>query len=99
MFNKLKQFKNLRSQAKQLRGTLADELAEGSAAFGKVRVTMDGNQETRSVSIDPELLAPDKKEKLESSMKEAINDAVKKVQQVMARKMRDSNIDFSAFNK
>ena len=90
MFNKLKQFKELRNQAKQIKGTLAQESAEGSAEWGKVKVKMNGNQEVLEVEIDPELLNADNKKKLESAIKEATNDAVKKVQRIMAEKMKES---------
>lgn len=89
MFNKLKQFKDLRDKAKGLQNVLAGEKIEATAAFGKIKLVMDGNQTVQSVSIDPELLSPDKKEKLESGVKEVCNDAIKKVQRVMAAKMKE----------
>ena len=60
MFNKLKQFKDLRDQAKQMKDALAQEEAEGSAEWGKVKIKINGNQEVLSVNIDPELLTADK---------------------------------------
>ncbi|OGF31967.1 nucleoid-associated protein, YbaB/EbfC family [Candidatus Falkowbacteria bacterium RIFOXYD2_FULL_35_9] len=86
MFNKLKNFKELRDQAKQLQSQLSTETAEGSGAWGKVKVIMNGNQEVQSVIIEPEMLAD--KEKLEGALKEAINDAIKKIQRIMAMKMQ-----------
>lgn len=88
MFNKLKQIKDIRNQAKALKEMLDKEQVEGIGAWGKVKVQMNGNQEMISVSVDPEFLAADKKEKLESAIKEATNDAIKKVQKVMAQKMQ-----------
>jgi len=93
MFSKLKQFKDLKDQAKQIQNTLAQETAEGSADWGKVKIQMNGNQEIISVNIDPELLTNDNKEKLESAIKEATNDAVKKVQKIMAEKMQQSGFN------
>lgn len=90
MFSKLKQFKNLRNQAKQIKDTLSQETAEGSADWGKVKVKMNGNQEVLSVEIDPELLNTDNKDKLEAAVKEATNEAVKKIQRIMAEKMKES---------
>lgn len=86
MFNKLKQFKEMRSQAKTLQNTLAEEKVEASAAWGKIKMTMNGNQEVQAVQIDPELLG--NKEKLENAVKEVTNEAVKKVQKIMAEKVR-----------
>jgi DNA-binding YbaB/EbfC family protein len=88
MFNKLKQVKDMRDKAKKLQGMLAEENVEASAAWGKVKVVMDGNQSVQSVEIDPEMLSD--KRKLEDAMKDAYNDAVKKAQKMMVDKMRKS---------
>ncbi len=88
MFSKLKQFKELRDQAKKIQGALKDVAVEGSGAWGKVKVQMNGTQEVQSISIDPELLGEGGKSKLESAMKEAFNDALKKAQRRMAETMK-----------
>jgi len=85
MFNKLKQIQDLKSQANQIKKALADESVEGSGAWGKVKVIMDGNQEVKKIEIADELLTD--KAKLASATIEATNDAIKKVQKVMAQKM------------
>lgn len=87
MFNKLKQFQDLKNRAKQLQEALAQEMAEGSAGWGKVKVTVNGNQEVLGVSIDQ--AAMDDKAKLESMLKEAMNDGLKKIQAKMATKLKD----------
>ncbi|MDD5567179.1 MAG: YbaB/EbfC family nucleoid-associated protein [Patescibacteria group bacterium] len=88
MFEKLKQYKDLRDKAKQLK----DELSQESVVveFNGVHVVMDGNQEVLRVEIDPPLLAPDQKEKLELACREAFNQALKKIQRLMAEKIRSS---------
>lgn len=85
MFNKLKQIQDLKSQANQIKKALSEETVEGSGAWGKVKVIMDGNQEVKKIEIADELLSD--KLKLESAVIEATNDAIKKVQRVMAQKM------------
>lgn len=97
MFNKLKQFKDLRDTAKELKNSLSEEIIEGSGGWGKVKIKIDGNQEVKSVEIDPEYLNPDKKEKLQSDIKDAFNDGIKKIQKVMAEKMKNSDLDLSKF--
>jgi DNA-binding YbaB/EbfC family protein len=87
MFDKLKQIKNLQSQAKQLKEILANEDVEGIAAFGKVKITMDGNQKVLSVSIDPELSS--QRESLQMALAEAFNDATDKVHKLIAEKLKD----------
>jgi hypothetical protein len=89
MFSKLKQFKDLRQQAKDWQGKMAVETVTTNAAFGKVKLTLNGNLEMTEVQIDPELLAPDKKDKLQVAIKDAHNDAIKKIQRIMAMKIRE----------
>lgn len=82
MFNKLKQFKDLRSQAKQMQNALAVE----STTLEKngVRLTMNGNLEITELVINENL----HKESLERIIKDLTNEAVKKTQRIMAEKMR-----------
>lgn len=89
MFSKLKQFKDLRDKAKKIQSALATESVEGTAAWGKVKVVVDGNQAVTAVVIDAELLRPEKKSDLESAIKDAANDAVKKAQRKMVEKMKE----------
>jgi len=89
MFNKLKQFKDLRSQAKQMQDVLAQETVYADSAGGKVQVVMDGNQHVNGVTIDPELLTPDRKTDVERGVQDAVNSAVKKAQMAMAKKARE----------
>lgn len=88
MFNKIKDLKNLKDQASQMKTMLAEETINANAVHDKVNIIMDGNQEVLNVEIDQELLTPDKKEDLEKGIKNATNDAVKKAQRVMAQKMQ-----------
>ena len=87
MFNKLKQFRDLRSQAKSLQNTLSEE--KTTVSSGGVSVTMDGNLRIINIDISAELLNPDKKEKLQNAIKDACDEALKKMQKVMAMKVRE----------
>ncbi|MDP3995600.1 MAG: YbaB/EbfC family nucleoid-associated protein [Patescibacteria group bacterium] len=86
MFNKLKQFKDLRNQAKTLQSALAEETVE--AEKGGVKIIMNGNQEITSVTVSPELLSPNKKQEIESAIKDANSAAIDKAKRVMAKKMQ-----------
>ena len=83
MFNKLKQYKDLRSQAK----TMQDSLSEESITMEKkgVKIVMDGNMKVKSMEIQDNL---DKKTIEEASI-ECFNEAVKKTQKIMAQKMQE----------
>jgi nucleoid-associated protein EbfC len=87
MFNKIKAVKDLRSQAKEMQNQMSEITDEGSSAWGKVKIKIDGNQNVLNVSIDDEMMSD--KAKLEEAMIEAFNDAVKKIQKKMALKMKE----------
>jgi len=87
MFSKIKAIKNLRDQAKQMQNTMEEVVATGEAAWGKLKITLNGNQRVLGVEIADELLA--NKTKLEEAIKEAFADATKKIQREMAGKMKD----------
>lgn len=91
MFNKIKELKNLRDQAKKIKTSLAEETVHAESLGGKINIIMDGNMEILTVEINPELLQSDQKETLENGIKEASNSAVKKAQQAMAKKMQGMN--------
>ena len=89
MFNKLKQFKDMRDQAKTMQSALEKESVTVKSAGDKVILSMDGNLMMTGLAIDEELLDPSKKEKLQDAIKEAHKDAIKKIQRIMAMKMKE----------
>jgi DNA-binding protein YbaB len=89
MFSKLKQFKDLREQGKKLQGALSGESVTAKTFGDKVTLTVDGNLGITNLVIDPEVLSPDKKVKLENAIKEAHSDAMKKMQRIIAGKMQE----------
>jgi DNA-binding YbaB/EbfC family protein len=86
MFQKLKQFKDIRDKAKSLQAELEKESVEGSSSRGKVKVTMDGTQKILKVDIDESALSD--RSKLEEHVKEAFNDAHKRIQAKVVEKMK-----------
>jgi len=87
MFSKLKQFQDLRSRAKTVQSALEKETAEGSAGWGKVKVTVNGNQRLTNVTIADEAMSD--KAKLQDLIKDAVNDSMEKMQKLMAGKLKD----------
>lgn len=88
MFSKLKHIKQLKQQGKHMQNELATVIQEGSAAWGKVKITVDGNRELVGISIDETMLSD--KTKLETAIKEAFKDATgMKFQMKLAKKMQE----------
>jgi DNA-binding protein YbaB len=82
MFNKLKQLKDLRDQAKTMQSMLAQESV--TVERSGIIIIMNGNLEITSITIKETL----DNEKLAREMKEGVNDAIKKIQRIMATKMQ-----------
>jgi len=83
MFNKLKQFKDLRSKAKTLQNALADESVEYEKHG--VKIVMNGNMEIKQLTIAPDL----SQDRLASILTEAINETIKQAQRTMAKKVQE----------
>lgn len=92
MLSKLKQFKDLRHQAKTVQNVLAQETAHGSGAGGKVNVVMDGTQKILSLDIDVGLLNAESKKKLEQGVIDALSTANKDIQKMMAKKIQSGEM-------
>ncbi len=92
MFEKLKQFKDLRDQAKMMQNLMAQVTEHHSIKGGKLAAVMDGNFKVLSVSIDPEYLAPEKKAELEAGLTELLSELTPKLQRAVALKMRSSGV-------
>ena len=92
LFSKLKQIQDLRKSAREMKDALSGESALGSALAGKVQITMSGTQEIQNINIDPSLLSPENKERLEKALKDAFEGATKEIQKMLAKKMQSGEL-------
>ncbi len=83
MFNKLKQFKDLRSQAKTMQSALSQETI--TEEKNGVKIVLNGNMEILELKLAEGL----SKEAQEASLKSCFNSALKRAQRVMAKKLQD----------
>jgi len=83
MFNKLKQFKDLRNQAKTLQNALAQESVEYEK--NGIKIIMNGNMEITKLTISTDT----PKDRLENILAETVNETIKRAQKVMAKKVQD----------
>lgn len=95
MFNKLKQFKDLRDQAKKIQKQMEEELLE--VRKDGLRIKINGANEILELDIDDSLML--EKNKLISALKKVFKEAVCDVQKKMAKKMMGSDINFDALKK
>lgn len=83
MFSKLKQFQDLRSQAKTMQNALAQESI--TEEKNGVKVVLNGNMEVTSLTLSDNL----SKNSQEETLKNCFNDAIKRAQRLMAKKLQD----------
>lgn len=95
MFNKLKQFKDLRSQAKQIQNQMEEEVLEVSK--DGITIKLNGANEILDMRIDDKLLQD--KDLLIKIIKNTFKEAMRDMQKRMAKKMMGSNINFDALKK
>ena len=92
MFNKLKEIKDLKKQANDIKNSMAQEAVTGEALGGDIKITMNGNQEIQAVEVSESLLSPGNKEDIERGIKDAFSKANKELQSLMMRKMQSGEI-------
>lgn len=83
MFEKLKQIKDLRSQAKTMQNALSGESA--TVEKNGVKIVINGNLEITELTIPDAMTGKE----ASSVVKDVMNDAVKKVQKIIAQKMQE----------
>lgn len=82
MFEKLKQFRDLRNKAKTIQGVLSEIKIDAESSG--IKLVMDGNQKIQSLIIPENLSSKD----IEKILPPLFNDTIKKVQRIMAEKMQ-----------
>lgn len=93
MFDKLKNMNSLRKQASQMKKSLDAEKITVETYNGRVKMTINGNQDIEELVIDEDVLKPENKSMLEQEVKRAFKDAMKKLQNIMVKKMQSGEID------
>lgn len=86
-FNKIKAIKDLRDQAKTMQSALAQEKIE--IEHKGIKIAMDGNMNIVSFAVSDDLVRVERKKDLEAAIQAAFEECMKKVQRVMAEKMKE----------
>lgn len=84
----MKQAQQLQENMQKMQTELANAEVEGQAAAGLVKVTMTGRHDVKKVEIDPSILSEDKT-MLEDLLAAAVNDAVRRVEELNKSRMTD----------
>jgi DNA-binding protein YbaB len=87
MFSKIKAVRDLRTQAKHMQKVLEEVVEVGTGERGAVTITINGNMQVTQVTVADDAVG--NKGKIESGVKEAVTEAMKKIQKQLAVKMKD----------
>jgi DNA-binding YbaB/EbfC family protein len=85
--NMLRQAQQVQKKMAQVQEELADRTVEATAGGGMVRCVANGRQEVLSLTIDREVVNPDDVEMLQDLVLAAVNEAIKKSQEMVAAEM------------
>lgn len=83
----MKQVQKMQAEMVKIQEALGGMTVEGTAGGGYVTVTANGHQEILSIKIDPEVVNPEDIEMLEDMVLAAVNDAMRKAQELAATEM------------
>jgi DNA-binding YbaB/EbfC family protein len=83
----IQQAQELQARLAKAQKELAEATVEATAGGGAVTVTVTGQQEVKSVKIDPEAINLDDVEMLEDLVLAAVNEAITKSQELAAERM------------
>lgn len=83
----LKQAQKMQQKMQELQEGLATKTAEATAGGGMVTVVVNGKQELVSLKIEKEVIDPNDAGMLQDLVIAAVNEAMKKMQQVIADEM------------
>jgi DNA-binding YbaB/EbfC family protein len=83
----MKQVQKMQADMAAAQDALADSTVEGSAGGGMVKVVVTGSGDVQAVRIAPDVVDPDDVEMLEDLVLAAVNDGLRRAQELAAEKM------------
>ena len=86
-FNPMQQIKVLQEKMAKIQEELATKTVESSAGGGMVTAVMNGRQELVSLKLEPQVVDPEDIEMLQDLIVAAVNDALRKAQELAANDM------------
>ncbi len=87
MNNMLRQAQKMQAEMEKAQTEMEEQIVEASAGGGMVTVKITGKKQLTEVNIKPEAVDPDDVEMLQDLIMVAVNDAIKKTDEMMQEKM------------
>ena len=83
----LNQARQLKSKLDKAQKELGKVIVEAESGKGAVKVTINGQQQIKSIKISPEVIDPDKAKHLEELVLKAVTEAINKSQKLAAKQL------------
>jgi DNA-binding YbaB/EbfC family protein len=83
----MKQAQKMQAKIMKIQEEMAEKSVEASSGGGMVSVTANGKQEILEIRIEPEVVDPEDVEMLQDLVAAAVNEALKKAQEMVAEEM------------
>lgn len=87
MGNMMKKMQKLQADMAKMQEELKLRTVETSAGGGAIKVVVTGEKQIKSIKIDPAAVDPEDTEMLEDLITAAVNEALKKVDDMMSQEM------------
>jgi hypothetical protein len=87
MGNMMKQVQKMQQDMAKLQAELEERTVESSAGGGAVNIVATGKKELKEIKIKPEAVDPDDVEMLEDLIIAAVNEALRKAEQMVSEEM------------
>ncbi|MFC2035591.1 YbaB/EbfC family nucleoid-associated protein [Chloroflexota bacterium] len=87
-FSMLKQAQELKSKLDKAQKELSNTIVEAESGKGAVKVSINGQQKILSIKISPEVIDPNKVNRLEELILKAITEATTKSQKLAAKQLK-----------
>jgi nucleoid-associated protein EbfC len=86
----MKQVQKMQADMAKLQEELKDKTVEATAGGGVIKVVANGQHEIIQITISPEVIDPEEVEMLEDLVTAAVNEALRKAQEMVSEEMAKS---------
>lgn len=87
MAGMMKKVQKMQNEIKKMQEELKRKTVDVSAGGGAVKIVMNGEKQVQSLTIDPAAVDPEDVEMLQDLISAAVNESIKKVDEMMAAEM------------
>ena len=88
MFDKMKGLFEMQKKMQEVKRVLEDTNFDIQSSDGLVKITMNGAQEVRAITVKDNL-SEQEKARLDAALKDTFNRSIKRSQEIAAQKMRE----------